>query len=126
MASAGKPSGDDLLASGRAAVAAAAGELAAGRDPGPDLLAAAARLGLKALAAKAPGRSVEVRVPPYAAVQCVAGTRHTRGTPGAVVETDPVTWVRLAHGDVSLSDAAADGRVRAGGERSDLSKLLPL
>ncbi len=82
--------------------------------------------GSEALAAKAPGRSVEVRVPPWGAVQCVAGTRHTRGTPGAVVETDPVTWVRLAAGTVAFADAVADGRVRAGGERSDLSALLPL
>jgi hypothetical protein len=114
------------LADGRAAVDAAAAELAAGATPADDVLAQAARLGLKALAAKAPGRSVEVRVPPYAAVQCVAGTRHTRGTPGAVVETDPVTWVLLAHGDLTFGDALADGRVRAGGERSDLSGLLPL
>ena len=91
-----------------------------------EVLAEAARLGLKGLAAKAPGRSVEVRVPPYAAVQCVAGTRHTRGTPGAVVETDPVTWVLVAHGDLAFAAALADGRVRAGGERSDLSALLPL
>jgi Bacterial SCP ortholog len=117
---------EDLLEIGRSAVADAAAELAAGRDPGRDLLAHAARAGLKALAAKAPGRSVEVRVPPYAAVQCVAGTRHTRGTPSAVVETDPETWVRLASGEVAFADAVADGRVRAGGERSDLGPLLPL
>jgi Bacterial SCP ortholog len=120
------PGPDDLLAEGRAAVAAAATGLAVGGDPAGELLAAAARAGLKALAAKAPGRSVEVRVPPYAAVQCIEGTRHTRGTPGAVVETDPVTWVRLAHGDVTFAEAVADGRVRAGGERSDLSPYLPL
>jgi len=126
VGSAGTPASEELLSSGRAAVAAAAAELAAGRDPAPELLASAARIGLRALAAKAPGRSVEVRVPPYAAVQCVEGTRHTRGTPGAVVETDPVTWVRLANGDVTFADAVADGRARAGGERSDLSALLPL
>ena len=108
-------------------MAAAAQQLeAGGPDVDAELLATAVRAGLKALAAKAPGRSVEVRVPPYGAVQCVAGTRHTRGTPGAVVETDPVTWVRLAHGDESFAGAVADGRVRAGGERSDLSALLPL
>ncbi len=118
--------GADPLADGRAAVDAAAAELTAGATPADDVLAQAARLGLKALAAKAPGRSVEVRVPPYAAVQCVPGTRHTRGTPGAVVETDPVTWVLLAHGDMTFAAALADGRVRAGGERSDLSGLLPL
>ncbi len=120
------PTDEQLLVAGRAAVRAAAAELGAGREPTREQLRDAARAGLKALAAKAPGRSVEVRVPPWAAVQCLAGTRHTRGTPGAVVETDPVTWVRLAAGLDSFADAAADGRVRAGGERSDLSALLPL
>ena len=121
------PGQDELIEAGRAAVAAAAEQLAS-KEPGSDadVLATAVRAGLKALAAKAPGRSVEVRVPPYGAVQCVAGTRHTRGTPGAVVETDPVTWVRLAHGDETFAAAVADGRVRAGGERSDLSALFPL
>jgi hypothetical protein len=120
------PGREDILEAGRQAVAAAAAEVAAGGPVDGELLASAARAGLKALAAKAPGRSVEVRVPPYAAVQCVQGTRHTRGTPGAVVEMDPVTWVRLAHGDDSFAAAVADGRVRAGGQRSDLSALLPL
>jgi uncharacterized SCP-like protein len=73
-----------------------------------------------------PCKSVEVRVPPYAAIQCVAGARHTRGTPPAVVETDPDTWVRLAVGDLSWKAALAAGRVRASGERSDLSSLLPI
>ena len=118
--------GTELLATGRAAVRAAAEELTAGREPSRDQLRDAARQGLRALAAKAPGRSVEVRVPPWAAVQCISGTRHTRGTPGAVVETDPVTWVQLAAGLVTFADAVSDGRVRAGGERSDLSALLPL
>ena len=120
------PGQPDDLVLGRAAVAAAAAELGAGREPTAELLRDATRAGLRGLAAKAPGRSVEVRVPPWGAVQCVAGTRHTRGTPGAVVETDPVTWVRLAAGTVAFADAVADGRVRAGGERSDLSALLPL
>jgi len=81
---------------------------------------------LAVLAATHPGRSVEVRVPPYAAVQCIGGTRHTRGTPPAVVETDALTWVRLARGELSWSEAVADGRIAASGERSDLSALLPL
>jgi hypothetical protein len=122
----GSPGQDELLAVGRAAVRAAADELRAGREPTSDQLRDASRAGLKALAAKAPGRSVEVRVPPWAAVQCVTGTRHTRGTPGAVVETDPLTWVALAAGTLAFADAVADGRVRAGGERSDISALLPL
>jgi hypothetical protein len=74
----------------------------------------------------APGRSVEVRVPPYAAVQAVPGLTHRRGTPAAVVETDADTWLALADGTLTWSDAVASGRVRASGERSDLSAYLPL
>lgn len=74
----------------------------------------------------APGRSVEVRVPPYAAVQAVPGLTHRRGTPAAVVETDADTWLALAGGTLAWSDAVASGRVRASGERSDLSVYLPL
>ncbi len=81
---------------------------------------------LALLSARAPGRAVEVRVPPYAVAQVVEGTRHTRGTPPAVVETDPETWVRLALGDLAWADAVAAGRVVASGERSDLSWALPL
>ena len=75
---------------------------------------------------KAPGHSVEVRVPPYAAVQAVEGGRHTRGTPRAVVETDPETWIALATGDLTWAEAVDTGRVRASGERTDLSAYLPL
>ena len=81
---------------------------------------------LALLAERAPGASVEVRVPPYAAVQAVAGVRHTRGTPPAVVELDADTWIGLATGALPWSEAEADGRVRASGERADLSPLLPL
>jgi hypothetical protein len=81
---------------------------------------------LAVLAERAPGRSVEVRVPPYAAAQVVAGVRHTRGTPPAVVETDPATWVALATGATTWADAVAAGRVAASGERTDLSAYLPL
>jgi hypothetical protein len=81
---------------------------------------------LAVLAARHPGKSVEVRVPPYAAVQCVEGARHTRGTPPAVVETDPQTWLEVARGRIAFEDARAAGRIRASGERSDLSPLLPL
>lgn len=81
---------------------------------------------LAVLADRHPGRSVEVRVPPYAAVQCIGGTRHARGTPPAVVETDALTWVRLAHGDLPWTEAVAGGLVTASGERSDLGPLLPL
>jgi hypothetical protein len=81
---------------------------------------------LALLETRAPGRSVEVRVPPYAAVQCVEGVRHTRGTPPAVVETDAPTWVALATGELSWAAAVEAGRVRASGERTDLSPYLPL
>lgn len=74
----------------------------------------------------APGRSVEVRVPPYAAVQAVAGSTHRRGTPSAVVETDGDTWLALADGSLTWAEALASGRLRASGERSDLSAWLPL
>ncbi|MFJ6730463.1 sterol carrier family protein [Streptomyces sp. NPDC091281] len=100
--------------------------------PGPDIpydrqaLAAATRLLADALALKAPGGATEVRVPPYAVVQCVPGPRHTRGTPPNVVETDPLTWVRLATGRLAWADAVAEGAVRASGERADLTELLPL
>ncbi|MGW1997354.1 sterol carrier family protein [Embleya sp. NPDC001921] len=79
-----------------------------------------------ALATRAPGHSVEVRVPPFAVVQCVTGPRHTRGVPPNVVETDPRTWLRLATGRLTWADAVEDGRVLASGERSDLSGYLPL
>jgi len=81
---------------------------------------------LALLAAKAPGYSVEVRVPPYGAVQAVEGGRHTRGTPRAVVETDSDTWIALAEGTLSWDDALASGTVHASGERTDLSAYLPL
>jgi len=81
---------------------------------------------LAVLGTRAPGRSVEVRVPPYAAVQAVEGVRHTRGTPPAVVETDAETWLALATGAVTWDDAEQAGRVRASGERADLTPYLPL
>ena len=99
------------------------------RDPVP-LDRTALRIATQALAdvlaARAPGRSLELRVPPYAAVQCVQGPRHTRGTPPNVVETDPVTWVRLAAGRLSWARATAGSAVHASGERADLGPWLPL
>ena len=97
-----------------------------GPAPARPELAAAVRLSLRALAADAPGRTVEVRVPPFAAVQCVDGPRHTRGTPPNVIETDPRTWLELATGRVDWTTAVADGRVSASGTRADLSHWLPL
>ncbi len=81
---------------------------------------------LAVLAERAPGRSVEVRVPPYAAVQAVPGVRHTRGTPPAVVETDAETWIALATGALSWADAVDAGRIQASGERAELAPWLPL
>ena len=99
---------------------------AAGTEPDRVTERAAVKAVLAALVAAAPGRSVEVRVPPHAAVQAVPGPAHRRGTPSAVVETDARTLVALAVGDTSWADAVATGRVRATGERSDLSPWLPL
>ncbi|MCL1871291.1 MAG: sterol carrier family protein [Promicromonosporaceae bacterium] len=87
---------------------------------------AAVRFTLEELADVAPGSSVEVRVPPAGAVQAVQGPRHTRGTPPNVVETDVETWLALATGRLTWADAVAEGRVRASGERADLSAYLPL
>jgi uncharacterized protein (TIGR03083 family) len=101
-------------------------DLSAAVDPDPGALRIATRALLGALVVKAPGHTVEVRVPPIAAVQCVEGPRHTRGTPSNVVELDPITWVRLAAGRLPWSEAVADGRVRASGERSNISALLPI
>jgi uncharacterized protein (TIGR03083 family) len=78
------------------------------------------------LATRVPGRSVEVRIPPFVAVQAVPGPRHTRGTPPNVVETDAVTWLRLATGRREFADAVATGDVRATGTRADLTAFLPL
>lgn len=110
-----------------AAVAAVLPWLDGAEDvPGRSKLAAAVRLSLRTLAQDAPGKSVEVRVPPYAAVQCVEGVRHTRGTPPNVIEMDARTWLELATGRLAWADAVADGRVTASGTRADLSALLPL
>ncbi|MFD0557184.1 sterol carrier family protein [Stackebrandtia endophytica] len=94
--------------------------------PSKDLQRDAVRALLARLVERAPGRTVEVRVPPYGAVQCIAGPRHTRGTPPNVVETDPVTFIKLAVGRISFDEAVADGLVAASGTRADLGHLMPL
>ncbi|MGW5241670.1 sterol carrier family protein [Monashia sp. NPDC004114] len=88
--------------------------------------ATAVRYTLEELASAAPGRTVEVRVPPYGAVQCIEGPVHTRGTPPNVIETDAATWLRLAVGDLSWDEAVAAAKVRASGQRAHLEGLLPL
>ncbi|MET4159933.1 sterol carrier family protein [Agromyces sp. PvR057] len=122
--------GDD---EGRAAVAAwraASGEASAAASAPPSIdrttLALAVRYSLQLLAERAPGGTVEVRVPPFAAVQCVEGPKHTRGTPPNVIETDAATWLSLATGALTWADARDAGRVHASGQRADLEGLLPV
>jgi hypothetical protein len=90
-------------------------------------LAAAVRLTARTLAALAPGASVEVRIPPFVAVQCISGPRHTRGTPPNVVETDPRTWLLLATGLLRVADAGVTGALRLSGSRAaEIKSWLPL
>ncbi|ULE35275.1 sterol carrier family protein [Mycobacterium sp. IDR2000157661] len=113
----------------RAAVGALAGWLRDDRQPAPGRgeLAEAVRLTARTLAAVAPGSSVEVRVPPFVAVQCIAGPAHRRGNPSNVVETDARTWLLLATGLVSVDDAAADRRLTLSGSRAgEIAAWLPL
>lgn len=107
------------------AVAAALARLA-GDAPERADLRLLTRHFLAVLESCAPGRSVEVRVPPYAAVQVIPGVRHTRGTPPAVVEMDAETWIALATGALTWLEAESSGRVTASGERADLALFLPL
>ena len=106
---------------GRAAVAAWRSG-----DRSRTTVATAVRWTLQHLALVAPGGSVEVRVPPWGVSQCIAGPRHTRGTPPNVVETDAETWLALVGGELSWEDALGGGRVNASGQRADLSSVLPL
>ncbi len=89
-------------------------------------IATAVRYSLEEVTARAPGNSVEVRVPPYGVTQCVEGPRHTRGTPPNVIECDAATWLAMVSGQLSWADAVAAGKVAASGLRADLSALLPL
>lgn len=100
-----------------------------GHDAPPLLrpaLAATTRLLAEMLATNAPGRSVEVRIAPFIAVQAIEGPPHKRGTPPNVVETDPVTWLRVATGRVQFAEAVSNGSIRASGSRADLTSYLPL
>jgi hypothetical protein len=80
---------------------------------------------LDQLASRAPGRSVEIRIPPYAAVQAIEGVEHRRGTPAAVVEMDALTFLELVNAELSWAQALTEGRVQASGERSDLTPYFP-
>jgi len=98
-------------------------------SPAPDrgALATAVRLTARTLAAVAPGASVEVRIPPFAAVQCVPGPKHTRGTPPNVVETDPRTWLLLATGLLEMEEATSSGALTLSGSRAgEIGHWLPL
>lgn len=81
---------------------------------------------LALLTSKAPGRAIEVRIPPYAAVQCGEGPTHTRGTPPNTIEMDAQTWLALANGELLWEQALNDGKIAASGVRADLSEYLPL
>lgn len=91
-----------------------------------DAVAVAVRYTLQVLAEAAKGNAVEVRIPPYGAVQCVPGPGHQRGTPANVIETDGATWLALATGRIDWFSAVGSGAVRASGRRADLANYLPL
>lgn len=112
----------------RDAVVAIAGWIAGDAgEPDRTAIGSAVRLTARTLAALAPGGSVEVRVPPYVAVQCIAGPRHTRGTPPNVVETDPRTWLSLACGLLGFDQAAAEGLLSLSGSRAgEIASWFPL
>ena len=114
------------IGAGRGALDAAAKAQANGDKPARTDLATAVRYLLQLLDEKAPGNSVEVRVPPFGAVQVVQGPRHTRGTPPNVIEMDAATWIAIAIGAETWAEVVAAGRVSASGTRADLAALLPL
>ena len=114
------------IVDGRAALGAVRDAEAAGTKPARAELATAVRYLLQLLDEKAPGNSVEVRVPPFGAVQVIQGPRHTRGTPPNVVEMDAATWIAVATGAEPWADAATAGRIHASGTRADLTGVLPL
>lgn len=125
MTSRGRPDPGEL----RDALAAVAYWLHDESAPAPDrvVVGHAVRLSARALAAAAPGASVEVRIPPFAAVQCIVGPRHTRGTPPNVVETDPRTWLLLVTGALDLEAGVAAGYVQMSGARAgEISRFLRL
>ncbi|GAB3256077.1 sterol carrier family protein [Arthrobacter pigmenti] len=95
-------------------------------DGGRNNMATAVRFALEELTSRAPGNSVEVRVPPYGVAQCIEGPRHTRGTPPNVVECDGGTWLGLVTGTLDWDDALNAAKVSASGSRADLSGYLPL
>jgi Bacterial SCP ortholog len=119
-----------VVEEGRSALAAwletGAGEPGTAPALPRNTIATAVRYSLEEVTARAPGNSVEVRVPPFGVTQCVQGPRHTRGTPPNVIECDAATWLAMVTGQLSWADAVSSGRVAASGLRADLSGLLPL
>jgi len=111
---------------GRQAVAQVSAALAAGQATDSVQFTTAIRFLLEELAARAPGNSVEVRVPPLGATQCIEGPRHTRGTPPNVVEMSAETWFGLATGSLNWDEVSAEGKISASGTRADISEVLPL
>ncbi|ABM07851.1 sterol carrier family protein [Paenarthrobacter aurescens] len=120
--------GRAALAAWQAAVEPSDGEpgSVSGPPPSRTLIATAVRYSLEEVTARAPGNSVEVRVPPFGVTQCVEGPRHTRGTPPNVIECDAATWLSLVTGRISWADAVSNHKLTASGLRADLSELLPL
>jgi hypothetical protein len=99
-------------------------QIAIANPTNPELLANGVRTSLQWLGDQNPGRAVEVRVPPYLAIQILGGTTHRRGTPPAVVEMSPQTWLELFTKKLTWTDAVSSGKIIASGERSDLSELF--
>ncbi|WP_218713446.1 sterol carrier family protein [Arthrobacter sp. BF1] len=117
-----------MVARRRIDIAEGSAALAAwrGGERGRAVIAMAVRYALEEVAARAPGNSVEVRVPPFGVTQCIPGPRHTRGTPPNVVECDAGTWLELVTGTLDWGHAVERGLVAASGLRADLSAELPL
>ena len=120
--------GDDIGRAALGVVVRVGGADGSGAAPSVDrtTLALAVRYSLQLLAEQSPGGAVEVRVPPFGAVQCIEGPKHTRGTPPNVVETDAATWLALATGSLDWAGARASGRVHASGRRADLDGVVPV
>jgi len=79
---------------------------------------------LKVIEKIAPGKSVELRIPPYAAIQCVEGGNHRRGTPPNVVEMDAQTLLKLSKSPQNWDQLCSAGAISASGTNSNLAELF--
>ena len=79
---------------------------------------------LKVVEELAPGRSVELRIPPYAAIQCVSGSTHRRGTPPNVVEMSAQTLLKLSKSPQNWDQLCSEGKISASGTNSNLAELF--